>query len=1074
MANQKPLVLDSGTTQQLPNTDTLLAGVAIEPSTGTALRIGTVGGTTVTTFPGPVRLDGDVTTVGGTTFTTDATFEGNVTFGNGPADTVAFAASTTVVSNINFATPVAYKITNLANGTNPNDAVNLSQLSGFVTSVGASAPLASSGGTTPSISLTGTVPVANGGTGTSTAFTAGSVVFAGASGVYTQDNANLFFDDANNRLGIGTATPNERLTVNGALSIAEGTAPSLTAGFGKFYALSTDSRPYFLDDGGQAYNLTLDRFNTLTPAASVAIDTNPSLPVFNSLAISQNTTFTTSNLGNGRSASIRISNATASSYTLTWPGTWTWLGTGAPTSIAANTTGYLSITAYGATDANVVAAWSFSGTPAAVTGLGAATRVAFWSGTSSLASNGNLYWDNTNSRLGVGTTTPASLIQAQGSGDVEWMRVGTTATGGGTCDFYASGTGPMNFQGPSGGVNTSSTGFPFKINIGNTNVATFGSTIATFNEPGNDCDLRVESVGNANMLFVDAGANRVGIGTGTPAATLHTVGGLLQTGGAVSLTGNAASDFTTSTGALTLTSAAGATWSTSAGTLSVRGASQLLLSSSTGSAGPVTVSVGSQSTLNGNGGQLTLTAGGANGTGTGGDVWINPGDTSTGTNGRVRIANNVTGQKEVILGSDTRLGMSMSNMSSLPKQAVAVYANPTDAVGGGVGVFPLANPTYWNPASGFGSAIFTGFVAAGLSDPVNDKMTGIITADVSNPKTSNALSSAWFMQALDGTANATRNKAYIGHRYTGTAGDGFIQFAVAGANQDATTASVQFNMRSTGAFEAPGDARINNITVGRGNTSAPATSTAFGVSALSGSTGADNTALGNTAGSTVTSGSNLTLVGSNAQPSSATATNEITFGNSSVTAFRFGTASTTAPNPGISANLLTTLAELNIGHNANSGSAPFVSFFIAGGNGTGAAITQAGGGGFGVLYTTGSDYRLKQDVEELVTTDALERLVQLRPVKFRYTMQPDGPLVDGFLAHEAQAVVPQAVTHYKDAVDGEGNPKYQGIDHGQLVPLIAAATKELAAKAAAAEARANAAEARLAALEETVLELLGR
>jgi hypothetical protein len=57
--------------------------------------------------------------------------------------------------------------------------------------------------------------VANGGTGTATAFTAGSVVFAGASGVYSQDNTNLFWDNSNDRLGIGTATPSYALDVTG-------------------------------------------------------------------------------------------------------------------------------------------------------------------------------------------------------------------------------------------------------------------------------------------------------------------------------------------------------------------------------------------------------------------------------------------------------------------------------------------------------------------------------------------------------------------------------------------------------------------------------------------------------------------------------------------------------------------------------------------------------------------------------------------------------------------------------------------------------------------------------------------
>lgn len=56
-------------------------------------------------------------------------------------------------------------------------------------------------------SVSGILGVSNGGTGTSTTLTAGSVVFAGPSGVYTQDSANLFWDDTNNRLGVGTNAP---------------------------------------------------------------------------------------------------------------------------------------------------------------------------------------------------------------------------------------------------------------------------------------------------------------------------------------------------------------------------------------------------------------------------------------------------------------------------------------------------------------------------------------------------------------------------------------------------------------------------------------------------------------------------------------------------------------------------------------------------------------------------------------------------------------------------------------------------------------------------------------------------
>ena len=70
--------------------------------------------------------------------------------------------------------------------------------------------------TTGAVTLAGTLGVTSGGTGTSTAFTTGSVVFAGASGTYTQDNANFFWDDTNNRLGIGTTSPTAKLAITAA------------------------------------------------------------------------------------------------------------------------------------------------------------------------------------------------------------------------------------------------------------------------------------------------------------------------------------------------------------------------------------------------------------------------------------------------------------------------------------------------------------------------------------------------------------------------------------------------------------------------------------------------------------------------------------------------------------------------------------------------------------------------------------------------------------------------------------------------------------------------------------------
>jgi len=514
MASQKPLIISSGTTQRIPDADTLIVGVGIDAATAGVL---TIGGTTATSITLgsptiPVSIPGTINTSGGTTFQTNATFEGNVTFGAGAADTVTFAPLTTVTSNINFATPVAFKITNLANGTNPNDAVNFSQLSAIVS--GVSSFQTSLSGLTPSsatggaITLAGTLGVTSGGTGTTTQFTQGSVVFAGASGVYTQDNANLFFNDGTNSLGIRTATPNEALTVNGVLSLAEGTAPTNTAAFGKLWANSAaDARPYWTDDTGQSFNLTLDRFNTLTPAASVAIDASPVLPVFNSLALNQNTTFTTSNLGNGRSASVRIV-CDGTTRTLTWPAGWTWLGSGPPADLAANDVGYLSITAYGATDADVVAAWSYENQPPAITGSGVDNQIAVWSGTNTQDGSAALTFNGTTLGVTGAITQSGGAVSLTGNAASSL----TTSSGALTLTSAAAAT-------------WSSTAGNLAITGGAAlQLAAAAGSEVVVNDGSADVDFRVEGDTNTHALFVQGSDNHVGIGTSNVSGHLFNIG----------------------------------------------------------------------------------------------------------------------------------------------------------------------------------------------------------------------------------------------------------------------------------------------------------------------------------------------------------------------------------------------------------------------------------------------------------------------------------------------------------------------------------------------------------------------
>ncbi len=109
-------------------------------------------------------------------------------------------------------------------------------------------------------------------------------------------------------------------------------------------------------------------------------------------------------------------------------------------------------------------------------------------------------------------------------------------------------------------------------------------------------------------------------------------------------------------------------------------------------------------------------------------------------------------------------------------------------------------------------------------------------------------------------------------------------------------------------------------------------------------------------------------------------------------------------------------------------------------------------------YNTSSDYRLKTAVT--YDWDATTRLKQLRPTRFEWIADGDDAVpVDGFLAHEVQDVVPEAITGTHNEVDDDGNPVYQGIDQSKLTPLLTKALIEAVEKIEQLETRIAALEA---------------
>jgi len=174
---------------------------------------------------------------------------------------------------------------------------------------------------------------------------------------------------------------------------------------------------------------------------------------------------------------------------------------------------------------------------------------------------------------------------------------------------------------------------------------------------------------------------------------------------------------------------------------------------------------------------------------------------------------------------------------------------------------------------------------------------------------------------------------------------------------------------------------------------------------------------------------------------------------------------TSSPYEGMVVEKLSNGTKINIGRSSDS---MLLGFYNN--NGLVGYINTSGSS---TVYTTSSDYRLKENVVPM--TGSIDRLKELNPSRFNFITNAD-KTVDGFLAHEAQTVVPECVVGEKDAMrteeyevepaieatyDEEGNEltpaveavmgereveDYQGIDQSKLVPLLTSALQEAVAK----------------------------
>ena len=181
----------------------------------------------------------------------------------------------------------------------------------------------------------------------------------------------------------------------------------------------------------------------------------------------------------------------------------------------------------------------------------------------------------------------------------------------------------------------------------------------------------------------------------------------------------------------------------------------------------------------------------------------------------------------------------------------------------------------------------------------------------------------------------------------------------------------------------------NNVAIGANALGAFLTNglnTAVGSDALLNSTGQSNTGIGYGAGNTTTSGGNITCIGYDAEASSATVSNEITLGNSSVSSLRCN---------------VQTISSL-------------------------------------------SDARDKTNVQGL--PEGLAFIQSLNPVKFQWQTrdgnEKDGTYEAGFIAQDLQYVQQQRNADYLGLVMDE-NPERLEASYGKLIPSLVKAIQEL-------------------------------
>jgi hypothetical protein len=457
---------------------------------------------------------------------------------------------------------------------------------------------------------------------------------------------------------------------------------------------------------------------------------------------------------------------------------------------------------------------------------------------------------------------------------------------------------------------------------------------------------------------------------------------------------------------------------------------------------------------------------------------------------------NVTGALNAYFGTAAGENATGSNNSYFGGYAGAQVASSTGSSNSGFGYFTLAGITSGANNTAVGQDSLRSNTTASFNTAVGyqaayGNTTGAYNAAFGqasfNSNTTGSYNTALGAQSL--ASNTTSSfSTVVGYQagYSHTSGGGALTAVgyQAGFADNESTGGAFFGYQSavsntTGEYNSGfGTYSLRSNTTGSSNT-------AVGLDSLRNNTTSSNNVVvgyqagyshtgttgknalfGSTAGYSLTSGGNNTFIGTEAGYSVTTGTKNTIIGqyNGNLGGLDIRTASNwvvlsegdgniraACDNNGrwrISGLTVVDSARISVTYDANdsigigikqtTSSGTMMNFW----NSANSSIGSITASNTNISYNTSSDYRLKENI--LPMTSALATVAQLKPVTYKW--KSDGSDGQGFIAHELAEVCPDAVTGEKDALDKDGNPKYQGIDTSYLVATLTAAIQELKAE----------------------------